>query len=737
MDLSIKTILLQENEKYIFRSLQNQGIDTTEFEHHFIDIFNKMYNNEVGYYIFEQDNQIYKLIILPKTINEKSPTAQKDFVNYLLHYHRVNNKYRFDTTKQIPNSLLSLAFEENNQDENNSHNPIEEFEYYKYKSILESIEYFFKKHKNLKKIHIDYKSQDIKYKLNISKNIKELDKTKIHQTQSLDVMYSQIATITHGALELFTKRRIDIIKDEQYKKQLIQETKKVISFIAKKYPIDKNYKFSLSKLNNSKTKKVYSKKSDIKLLLVDIKSLFGFEQMYEDNNLYVNNRYDLTTTSFFINPSIFYEWYVYDILKDFAEDKKYKILFDKDKENKSTTKYNLVSKKHGEDKKRSSNPDYILIDEDKKLKIIFDAKWKNINTLSDIQSSDFLKIKYDASLLDNKDYRTISYLIYPKYLGSEDNIIILKDKNIYFNFGILQIDMDFNKDKNNLDFKYDFEMIETQIKKEKYENTIQASSEKFTSEIDICRRELITQLLSSENLENKEEVFSELDNVLLESALKLSEEIGEKISPEVQEILVQYSGVLEEDSTKFLKSSSSIYNYYNDRNFEHFDYSMPASGLWKLVELELNTSFSWFLRIKSNVCNNTCPWTNISNSRRSITQDLANRKQVKLNQFEHNDYTKLQGIMLGGISLLLQDNCTVEEFDEIDTLNRNFFVSGLIEFLSKVINLRNEHAHIKAMSLEKFEKLNDLFFTNESNIKKLLDMKRAIKKVLISAPLQN
>ena len=115
----IQTIFLKENEKDIFHSLQNQGIDTSKFEHHFIDLFNKMYNNEVGYYIFQQDGQIYKIIILPKMIDEKSPTVQKEFVDYLLHYHRVNNKYKFDTTKQIANSLLSLAFEENNQDENN------------------------------------------------------------------------------------------------------------------------------------------------------------------------------------------------------------------------------------------------------------------------------------------------------------------------------------------------------------------------------------------------------------------------------------------------------------------------------------------------------------------------------------------------------------------------------------------------------------------------------------------
>jgi uncharacterized protein YoxC len=714
MNLSVKPIFLKENEKDIFRSLQNQGIDTTKFEHHFIDLFNKMYNNEVGYYIFEQDEQIYKIIILPKTIDEKSPTVQKDFVNYLLHYHRVNNKYKFDKTKQIPNSLLSLAFEENNDDKNNSHNPIEEFEYYKYKSILESIEVFFKRHKNYKKVQVDYRSQDIKYKLNLLKNIKELDKTKIHQTQSIEMMYSQIATITHGALKLFAKRRIDIIKDVQYKKQLIQETKKVISFIAKKYPIDKNYKFSLSKLNNSKTTKVYSKKSDTKLLLVDIKSLFGFEQMYEDNNLYVNNRYDLTTTSFFIDPILFYEWYVYDILKDFASTNNYKILFDKDKDNKTIIKYELVSQKFEKDKNRTSNPDYILIDEEKKIKIVLDAKWKNIEKLGDIKSSDFLKLKHDASLLENS-YKTIPYLIYPNYLSNEDKISISKDDNQAFNFGILQIDMNFAKDKNNIDFKYDFEELEKQVEKEKYEKYIQGSSEKLTSEIDIHRSKLITQLLNSETTENKEEIFGELDNLLLESALELSEEIDEVVSPEIQEILDDFIDVLEPDSEKFLKSSSSIYNYYKDKNFEHFDYSMPASGLWKLVELELNTSFVWYVRIKKNVCNKDSKDISL----------LQNDESFKVGWVELNKCYKnsniLQSLMLGEIKFLSRN-------DGVKNLINNQFISNeLFEFLKQIIDIRNEHAHIKAMSLEKFDDLNNLLFTNESNIKKLLNMKKEIK----------
>ena len=710
----IQTIFLKESEKDIFHSLQNQGIDTSKFEHHFIDLFNKIYNNEVGYYIFQQDGQIYKIIILPKMIDEKSPTVQKEFVDYLLHYHRVNNKYKFDTTKQIANSLLSLAFEENNQDENNSHNPIEEFEYYKYKSILESIEVFFKRHKNYKKVQVDYKSQDIKYKLNLLKNIKELDKTKIHQTQSIEMMYSQIATITHGALKLFAKRRIDIIKDAEYKKLLVQETKKVISFIAKKYPIDKNYKFSLSKLNNSKTTKVYSKKSDTKMLLVDIKALFGFEQMYEDNNLYVNNRYDLTTTSFFIDPILFYEWYVYDILKDFASTNNYKILFDKDKDNKTIIKYELVSQKFEKDKDRTSNPDYILIDEEKKIKIVLDAKWKNIEKLGDIKSSDFLKLKHDASLLENS-YKTIPYLIYPNYLSNEDKISISKDDNQAFNFGILQIDMNFAKDKNNIDFKYDFEELEKQVEKEKYEKYIQGSSEKLTSEIDIHRSKLITQLLNSETTENKEEIFGELDNLLLESALELSEEIDEVVSPEIQEILDDFIDVLEPDSKKFLKSASSIYNYYKDKNFEHFDYSMPASGLWKLVELELNTSFVWYVRIKKNVCNKDSKDISL----------LQNDESFKVSWVELNKCYKnsniLQSLMLGEIKFL-SGNYGVKNL-----INNQFVSNELFEFLKQIIDIRNEHAHIKAMSLEKFDDLNNLLFTNESNIKKLLNMKKEIK----------
>lgn len=713
---SINLIFLKENEKDIFRSLQNQGINTTKLKHHFINLFNKMYNNEVGYYTFAQDEQIYKIIILPKTIDEKSPTSQKEFVDYLLHYHRVNNKYNFDKTKQIPNSLLSLAFEanNNNKEDNNAHNPIEEFEYYKYKSIINKIEIFFKQHKNYKKVQIDYKSQDIKYRLNLSKNIKELDNTKIHQIQVLDMMYSQIATISYGALKLFSKTRIEIIKDIIYQEDLLQNTKKVMSFISKKYNLDKDYKFTLSKLSTFEVSKIFNKKSDTKLLLVDIKSLFGFEQMYQDNEVFVSNRYDLTTTSFFINPSVFYEWYVYDILENFAETNNYQILFDKHSTNKTATFYKIKPQNKNPIKK-SSNPDYVMIDKNNKIKIVLDAKWKNISKFNEIGSDDFLKLKLDVELLNDNGYSTLAYLIYPDYPHENDDIEIIKVNNKYFSFGVLKIDMNFDKEKNSINFKYDFGRTEDPFSKEKNEVIIQSNSEQLTDNIDILRSELITQLLNSENLSIKEEIFSELDNLLFESATKLSEEIEEKISPEIQAIIEQYREILEKDSIKFLKSSSSIYNYYKDKSCEHFDYSMPGSGLWKLVELELNTSFIWYIRIKNGVCDKIKCFTPI------LSRDIErNILRVKLNEY-HKNNIELKSLMLGDIKFLSKNNLVKAYF------NNSFIANDLEIFLEKIINIRNEHAHIKAMKLGTFEDLHRLLFNEQGNLKRLLDMKKEIK----------
>ncbi|MFK5976196.1 MAG: hypothetical protein QM493_06785 [Sulfurovum sp.] len=538
----IKTIFLKENEKDIFLSLRNQGIDTKVFESKLADLFHRVYNNFVGYYLFKQHKILYKLIILPKSISIDSDTREKDFVNYLLHYHRINNKYTFDETKKIEDSLLSLAFK-NNNDKNNSHLPLEEFEFYKYKSILEAIEKFFKKHKNYKRVKVDYASQSIKYKLNLQKNIKELDKTKLHQTKTIDMMYSLISTISYTALKLFISNKLSDFNDEN-KKELLSKCRSIHSLIAKKYNLDKSYKLTLSKLNSFKVAKVFKAKNETKELLIAIKSLFGFEQMYQDDKISVNNNYDLATTSFFINPIAFYEWYVYDILKKFADNKNYQIRFDKNKSNNTKKEYFLNSKRE-EALNRSSNPDYVLIDEKNNIKIIIDAKWKNIDKLSDISPADYLKLKFDSNILEDDRYATSSYFVYPHLYDYNDVLNIQIDENNFFNFNVMQIDMNFEKDKNSLDFSYDYRIIEEKIEKEKQERVILVASKYLIDKIDSDRRYFIEELLNSSEIEDREEVFNQLDEQLLEYAEQINETIEENIiSDEVLEILANYDDVL-------------------------------------------------------------------------------------------------------------------------------------------------------------------------------------------------
>jgi len=721
----LKTIFLKENEPNIFQALKTQGIDTKIFESKLANLFNRVYNNYVGYYIFKQNEIIYKLIVLPKTISETSKTKEKDFVSYLLHYYRINSIYKFDKKKKISDSLLSLAFKNNN--EKNSHEPLEQFEFYKYQSILNEIEIFFKKHKNYKRVLVDYSSQSIKYKLNLAKNIKEIDKTKIHQTQVKDMMFSMVATIVYKALKIFVVKKVNHI-DEKYHDELLQLTNKLNNFILKKYRVDRSYKLSLSKFNSSKVEKYFTLKNELKELYINVKSLFGFEQMYQESMLSVENRYDLNTSSFFINPIAFYEWYVYDILQKYAKENNKLILFDKDKENSTKTNYSLCSKKINSITK-SSNPDYILIDNEEKIKIVIDAKWKNITQLSDISSSDYLKLKFDSKILESTEYSIISYFAYPNLYSSNDILNVQIDDSIYFNFGALQIDMNF-EENNSIDFTYDYTEIKEKIKKSSQIVKLKREGDLVSTEIDNQRTEIVTKLLREDNLNNKEIFFNELDNILLSSSDRLNEGIEEYISENIKHLLDEYGDILERDSKKFLKSSSSIYNYYKKKNYEHFDYSMPGSGLWKLIELELNTSFSWFIRVQSHVCDDTSAWKNISNPKRSIVQDLDNRKTVKLNQYEYNDKKTLQGLMLGGINLLLNDVSTLDDFRDINNIDFSYLKNELPIFLSKVINLRNEHAHIKAMKLEKYEILDSLLFSKlldeTSAICKLLDFKRVV-----------
>jgi len=708
-----KTIFLKENEKDIFQALKDQGIKTKVFEHRLADLFNRVYNNYVGYYVFKQDDIVYKMIVLPKTIvqpktTEQKISAEKKFVDYLLHYYRIKNIYKLDKEKNIPKSLLQLAFDSNNAPDR-SHNFLEVFQSHKYMAILKDIENFFKRHKNSKRIKVDYVSQSIKHTLNLKQNIKELDKTKIHQIQSKDVVFSMLATVTYNALKLFITQKYSATNGDK----LFKEVKKFQAILLKKYNIERGYKLSLSALQGIKLTKLFSKAEENKQLLVDIKSLFGFEQMYKDSEISIEYRQDLMTTSLFINPSNFYEWYVYDILKKYAESSGKTIQFDK-KEG-TATEYLLNAEK------KSSNPDYILTDETNKVKVVIDAKWKNVNEFGDIKPSDYLKLKFDTSLLKRKGYGVSSYLVYPNIEIDENSFNMLVDEKTVFDFNAIEIDMIFEKHENSLDFDFDVNVLKESMEVNMQTEKLKTTSEILSETINNARAETLFKLIEAEDSEEKEVLKEDLDRQLQDLAISLSEQLEEeKILPEIEEILNKYDDVLEDESKKFLKSSSVIYSYYKEKAYEHFDYSMPGSGFWKLIEVELNTSFVRYIRYKEGVISSSSSWDAIIHADKEI-----NIKWVKLNERDKDN--RLKGLMFGQLKFLSKNDYAISLFNGI--VEYDFDKQWAI--LDKVVKYRNEHAHIKAMSKDIFEELWGLLFqkddTGMNELQKLLTFKQNMK----------
>jgi len=724
MDLQPKTIFLKESEKDVFTTLQEKGIETKSFSKKFQYLFKKVYNNEVGYYNFMQDGVLYKFIILPKSIDINDSEKEKSFVNYLLHYYRINNKYAYDKTKKIPNSVLSLAFESNNNTEQ-VHDPVALFEFYKTKAILKNIEAFFQKYKNYKRVEQDYISQAIKHKLNLTKNIKEMNKSKIHQSKRVDVMYSQLATVSYYVLKLYIQKRLNHV-DIHNAKVLKQHAMKINSLIARRYGIDRSFSLSLPKLYGHKVTKVFQKKDEYKMLLANLRSLFGYEQLYKDSQNMASIRHDLYTSSLFINPSNFYEWYVYDILKKYADANGKTIAFDKQEG--TVTKYKL------NDEPKSSNPDYIFTDQKSNVKIVIDAKWKTIDSLSDVKSGDYLKLQFDNVLLEKSSFGTVPYLIYP-VINMEDRVcsVTYEDNNI-FAFNLLEIDMNFTDKDNSLSFFYDFKMKAKEIEKKEETEANRNKGSQLSKVIEASRNETITKLIEAENEEEKESIGGLFDEKLWQKSEALTKELEIKVLPEVQVLLDEFSNVMEEESITFLKSTSTIYAHYKDIEDITFDFSMPGSGLWKLIEVELNTSLIWQLRILSKVCDHYSPWIKTCKRNARIDQGLDSGKKVSLSMSDKKDKSKLQSVMLGGIKLLLDDQSTLSEFEDYFRHNKddeNFLKNDLVNVIEQVIEFRNEHAHIRAMSKEIFKALWDLLFMhNEKDdnvLKKMLRFKRNMK----------
>lgn len=659
-------IFIAENESKdeVFDQL-TQKLDIKKFKNEFSDVFKKVNNNWVGYCLFEDVDEYYKIFVLPKYIKKPKDRREetkviKEFIEYIKAHYQLKVKYdQYDPNSLGLKSNFELSFDSKNED--SSAQDIEEFIFYKYQSLLKEILKFFDTHKAHKRVKIPYISQTVKYNLNLAKNIKEPNKTKIHQDKLADIVFSQIATITFGAIKLFNKSKLHLIKNKDAQNSLQQLSSRIKNILQQKYQVEKGFDLSINKLLSSRNFKYFRKKKDSLTLYHNLLTLFGVEHFYDEKeNKQINQ--SIISEAFFIRPENLYEWIVYDRLKTKYGDE-YEVLkhkLDKD----------IMKKYKINDTDVTSNPDIIMKKREDNSLYVIDAKWKLLNkSIPDI--SDILKLKRDTKVRSFDAKEIFSLLVFPK------------SDNLLYNEYLIN-----SKDESTFKF---------------YSRQIGMSDEDIDILTDITEVSLVNG-----NLNKLNQLIFQTNKTDYTNNPEFIEQITEEISSYVTEyfsedtIFGNYSIIRNfidnehdksETMIRLLKSSVSVLFYLDNFVDEQYsDYTLPASSIWKAIESE----------IKENI--------------RSLIKNIRkNNSSEKL----YND-----SITLGTYSFVFRNIVNYKNFSDSRNITYNTF-KDILNVLDKtmeeyksffeiITDMRNDYTHNEIMTKGSFYEcvLNGIFSTN-------------------------
>lgn len=725
-------IFISENESKdkIFDELTSI-LDIQKFKNEVSDIFKKANNNYVGYYLFEDKDDYYKIFILPKHIPKPKHYYEeidviKKFIEYLKIYYKLKSKY----DKYEPNSLnlkssFELSFDSNTN--NYSAQDIEQFIFYKYQSLLIDILRFFDTHKAHKRIKKEYISQTIKYNLNLTKNIKEPNKTKIHQDKIDEIIFSQIATITFGVISLFNRTKLNLVQEKELQNDLYKLTTKIKNILQKKYQIEKGFDLTINKLLSSKILKCFRKKKESLNLYINLLSIFGVENFYDESENKQINR-TINSESLFIRPEKLYEWFVYDKLKEKYFSESYEIY--KDGFYDSTTIMYIL-----DEKKVKSNPDLILKHNDKLF--VIDVKWKNIgDNIPDIY--DILKLKRDTEVRLSQSKNIYSILIYPNVTERLILEYLVENKESTFNLYTRRIEISMDSFLNDIFESVDKISILNSEAKNLHSKIINFKEAK------INYSEFLSKYNSDGNIEIEEFVenliHKELD-VISNSIIKqydIDEILNDSSCKQIRIFLDKHRNYLEEATEKFILSVASVMFYINKslKDIDKFDYSLHASGLWKAIEVELNASLIYLIRFRMGICREkyyikkeTCLSRQCISTSSTFKVWLTNEK---------NEKNKLDNILLGNFPFLL-NNILVDSNDDsaMKKIFSDFYIDADINeyvekfkfFTQSIVDIRNPYVHKDFMTFEVFNNFINLVFNEIDDIFDFNDLVRFKKNV--------
>lgn len=424
-----KFVFVNESEN-IFERFIDENISISKSSKEKLKfINNKLYNNYIGYFQFRNENNLIKLIILPKIIDRnkfEDSVLFEYFFKYFNYFYKLKIKYNIPI-ENIDGNILEFSFKHSK--DNIDSLDMNSYINYKYIDAINILLKFFKKHSNILNHRTEYTSQGIKHLLDIRKNILEINKSKIHQYKRNSINKSEYADIGYKVITNFISFILPNLEDIELLKT---KSFTLSNLLKKRFKI--NNSFNMSLLLNNRIKKIFTKSNELHEVYNAMIILSGYEK-YSTNEVSLNSEviYQINDlVSIFFRPEVLFEWIVYDKLPELFDSDYSNIK--KDRKDTGTSSFYHIVKNGNIEIKKISNPDFLIFKESQT--IIVDAKWKILD--NNPNDEDIFKLKRDNDVRENI---INNFLIYPLPIDATDDKIENAYKVDYssFEFKTIQI----------------------------------------------------------------------------------------------------------------------------------------------------------------------------------------------------------------------------------------------------------------------------------------------------------
>lgn len=220
-----------------------------------------------------------------------------------------------------------------------------------------------------------------------------------------------------------------------------------------------------------------------------------------------------------------------------------------------------------------------------------------------------------------------------------------------------------------------------------------------------------------ELMEARQNLNEQFDNFLIEQNSHLAKRLDFDRASLPQPI-EGLEGLLEPSSRSSLLSAELLWSELEHAEVPWIDYSVCGIGLWKALEIELNRTFVDALRVYHHLCGagvfSVDQFVVVSGELKENAQVRSGKVQInKSRRDDASGKNKLLSIELGGVAGLLEkssENTLAYVTPKTSLLipgidnNAHEYLGNIGKKVSVVANnYRNSHAHIRPMSLAKYQ----------------------------------